>query len=169
MTLDCLRIAKEIALVSGFFVEGKEADFALLLQVTRIMKIRKICEANFKTSRLLPERGRSQSNEPWDTKQTKRSKSTDHESQTMTIWTRACKHVFPNRSANMIDGTEKPRNPSKFCKRTARNNEFLYKIEENQIYKSNICIIRTVYTEHEDSRIANPLLHQQQTTPSANS
>ena len=29
MTLDCSRIAKEIALASGFFVEGKEADVAL--------------------------------------------------------------------------------------------------------------------------------------------
>ena len=31
MTLDCSRIAKEIAIVSGFFVEGKEADVALFL------------------------------------------------------------------------------------------------------------------------------------------
>ena len=64
MTLDCSRIAKEIALVSGFFVEGKEADVALFLELTIIRNIRKICEANFKTSRLLPERGPSQSNEP---------------------------------------------------------------------------------------------------------
>ena len=27
----------------------------------------------------------------------------------------------------MIDGTEKPKNPSKFAKRTARYNEFRYK------------------------------------------
>ena len=41
----------------------KEADVALFLQVTRIRKIGKICEANL-TSPLLPETGRSQSNEP---------------------------------------------------------------------------------------------------------
>ena len=46
-------------MVGGFLVEGKEADVALFLQVTRIRKIRKICE--FKSSRLLPETGRSQS------------------------------------------------------------------------------------------------------------
>ena len=56
MTLDCLRIAKKIAMVSRFFCRRKEADVALFFQVTRIRKIRKICEANL-TSRLLPETG----------------------------------------------------------------------------------------------------------------
>ena len=41
------------------FRHRKEEDVALLLQMTRIRKIRKICEANL-TSRLLPETGRSQ-------------------------------------------------------------------------------------------------------------
>ena len=41
------------------------------------------------------------------------SKSTNHESQTVTFWTRASNHLFPKRSAKMIDGTEKNRNPSK--------------------------------------------------------
>ena len=41
------------------FRHRKEADVALLLQMTRIRKIRKICEANL-TSRLLHETGRSQ-------------------------------------------------------------------------------------------------------------
>ena len=45
------------------FCPMKEADVALFLQVTRIRKIGKICEANL-TSPLLPETGRSQSNEP---------------------------------------------------------------------------------------------------------
>jgi len=45
------------------FCRRKEAEVALFLQVTRIRKIIKICEANL-TSRLLPETGRSQSNEP---------------------------------------------------------------------------------------------------------
>ena len=57
---DCSRIAREIAMVSGFFVE---LYVALFLKVTRMRKIIKICEANL-TSRLLPETGRSQSNEP---------------------------------------------------------------------------------------------------------
>ena len=39
------------------FCRRKETDVALFLQVTRIRKIRKICEA-------LPETGQSQSNEP---------------------------------------------------------------------------------------------------------
>ena len=43
----------------------------LFLQVTRMRKILKICQANL-TGRLLPETGRSQSNEPWNAKQTKR-------------------------------------------------------------------------------------------------
>ena len=46
-------------------------------------------------------------------------KSINHKSQTMTYLTRSSKHVFPNRSATMIDGTEKPKIPSKFAKRTA--------------------------------------------------
>ena len=53
------------------FYQRKEADVSLFLQVTRIRKVRKIWEANL-TSWLLPTTGRSQSNEPWNTKQTKR-------------------------------------------------------------------------------------------------
>ena len=45
------------------FCRRKEADVVLFLQVTRMRKIIKICEANL-TSRLLPLTGRSQSNEP---------------------------------------------------------------------------------------------------------
>ena len=45
------------------FSRRKEADVVLFLQVTRMTKIIKICEANL-TSRLLPLTGRSQSNEP---------------------------------------------------------------------------------------------------------
>ena len=36
------------------------------------------------------------------------SKSTNHKSQTMTFWTGSSKRVFPERSAKMITGTEKP-------------------------------------------------------------
>ena len=36
------------------------------------------------------------------------------------------KHVFPKRSAKMIDGTERPKIPSKFAKPAARYNEFGY-------------------------------------------
>ena len=52
------------------FCRGKEADVASFLQVAKIRNIRKICEADL-ISRLFPETGRSQSNEPWNTKQTK--------------------------------------------------------------------------------------------------
>ena len=53
------------------FCRGKEADVASFLQLAKIRNIRKICEADL-TSRLFPETVRSQSNEPWNTKQTKR-------------------------------------------------------------------------------------------------
>ena len=43
------------------FCQRRQAEVALLLQVTRIRKIRKICKANL-TRRLLPETGQSQSN-----------------------------------------------------------------------------------------------------------
>ena len=102
------------------FCRRKVADIALFLQVTRIRKIRKNREANL-TSRLLLKTGRSQNNKPWNTK------STNHASQTMTFWTHASKHVFPKRSAKMIDGTEKPKIPLKFAKRTPLYNEFHYK------------------------------------------
>ena len=42
-------------------------------------------------------------------------KSTNHESQTMTFWTRASKHMFLKRFTKMIDGTEN----LKFAKRKA--------------------------------------------------
>ena len=45
------------------FCRRKEADVALFFEVTRMRKIRKICETNV-TSRLLPEIGRSQNSEP---------------------------------------------------------------------------------------------------------
>ena len=70
MTLDCSRIAKENRDGEWIFCRGKEADVASFLQVAKIRNIRKICEADL-ISRLFPETGRSQSNEPWNTKQTK--------------------------------------------------------------------------------------------------
>ena len=46
------------------------------------------------------------SNEPNETqKQTKRIEI--HQSQTITFWTRSSEHLFPRRSAKMIDVTEK--------------------------------------------------------------
>ena len=65
------------------FCRRREATVALFVQVTRIRKIWKIFEANL-TSRLLSETGWSQSNEPWNTKETKRieiyqSRITNHD------------------------------------------------------------------------------------------
>ena len=64
------------------FCRRKEADVALLLQVTGIRKITKICEANFNLS-IVSATGPSQSNEPWNMKQTKRieiqSRITNHD------------------------------------------------------------------------------------------
>ena len=65
------------------FCRRRQAEVALLLQVTKIRKIRKICKANL-TRRLLPKTGQSQSNKSWNTKQTKRiemnqSRITNHD------------------------------------------------------------------------------------------
>ena len=47
MTLDCSRIAKEIAMMSGLFVEGRgQTLLYIFLKKTRIGKIRKIFEEN---------------------------------------------------------------------------------------------------------------------------
>jgi len=49
---------------SGFLRRRKEEDVALFSQVTRMRKIKKLCEANLTSRLLLPETGRSQSNKP---------------------------------------------------------------------------------------------------------
>ena len=94
------------------FCWRKEADVALFLQVSRMRQIIKICEANLTIVDYCPNWGRSQRTNLETRNQQNWSRSTNHESQTMTFWTRASKHVFPKRSAKMIDGTEKP----KICK-----------------------------------------------------
>ena len=98
------------------FCRRKEEDFALFLQVTRIRKIRKICIANW-TSRLLPEFEQDDlkaTNLETRNKQNG-SKSTNHKSETMNFWTRTSTHVFPKRSAKMIDGPKR-QNSLKVCK-----------------------------------------------------
>ena len=72
------------------FCWRKQADIALYLQMTKIKKIRKICEANL-TSRLLPETGNHKATnlETWNKQNG--TKSTNHKSQTMTFWTRTSK------------------------------------------------------------------------------
>ena len=57
MTLDCSRIAKEIAMMSGLFVEGERQEWSE--------------KSSKKTSRLLPETGRSQATNLETQKQTK--------------------------------------------------------------------------------------------------
>ena len=89
------------------FYQRKEEDVALFLQVTRIRKIRKIWEVN-----LNPKQDDHKATNLETRNKQNGSKSTNQESQTMAFWTRASKHVFPKRSAKMIDGTEKP----KICK-----------------------------------------------------
>ena len=73
-----------------------------------------------------------------------RLKTTNHESQTMTFWTSESKHVFPKRSAVMVEGTEKPKIPSKFAKHTARYNEFHCKITLKKIEKSILRCKKTI-------------------------
>ena len=47
MTLNCSRIAKEIAMMSAIFCRGQEADIAFFFQETRMRHIRKIFEENW--------------------------------------------------------------------------------------------------------------------------
>ena len=66
-TQDCLRIAKEIAMMNGIFVESRSRH-ALFLQETRTRKIRKIFEENYS---IISRNRAITSNEPWNT-ETKR-------------------------------------------------------------------------------------------------
>ena len=69
-----------------------------------------------KTNRFLSETERSQASNLETQKQTKVDRNAPITS----------KHVFPKRSAKMIDVTEKPKIPSKFAKCAARYNGFGY-------------------------------------------
>ena len=95
------------------FCRGQEANIALFLQETRIRKIRKIFEEN--SVDYFPVQG---GHEPWNTET---SNKVDRNAPITS------KLVFPKRSATMIEGTEKPKIPSKFPKRAAGYNEFGYK------------------------------------------
>ena len=113
MTLDCSRIAKEIALASGFFVEGKEADVALLASDNNKKRSEKSVKQTSKLVDYCPKEDHHKTTNLETRNKQNGSKSTNHESQAVTFWTRASNHVFPKRSAKMIDGTGKTRNPSK--------------------------------------------------------
>ena len=67
VTLDCLRIAEEIAMISGLFVEGRRQT--LLYSFKRQYEISE--KSSKKTSQLLPETGRSQATNLETQKQTK--------------------------------------------------------------------------------------------------
>ena len=69
---------------SGLPRIAKEADVALFVQVTRMRKIRKTYEANL-TSRLLPKQDDHKATNLETRNKQNRSKSTNHESQTMTF------------------------------------------------------------------------------------
>ena len=70
--------------------------------------------------------------------ETGESQAANLETQKQTKWIKnapiTSKHVFPKRSAEMTDGTEKPKIPSKIAKRAARYNEFGY----NTFFKTQI-------------------------------
>ena len=80
-----------------------------------------ICEANL-TSRLLPETGRSQSNEPWNKKQTKRIEI----DQKRKPWPFELVQVNMCFLRGPLRWSTEQKNP-KSAKRTARYNEFRYK------------------------------------------
>ena len=87
--------------------------------VARIRKIRKIFEVN-KLIRYSPKQDDHKQQILKHRNKQKGSKTTNHKLQTMTFR----KQVFVKGSAKMIDGTEKPKIPSKFAKDAARQNEF---------------------------------------------
>ena len=66
----------------------------------------------------------------------------------MTFSIRESKYVFPKRSAVMIDGTEKPKIPSKFAKHTVRYNEVHCKITLKKIEKSILRCRKTINSLH---------------------
>ena len=76
----CSRIAKEIAMVSRFFVEGRRQRLFYFFQETRMRKIIKMCEGEY---------CRKQDDHRTTNLETRNkengSKSTNHESQTMTF------------------------------------------------------------------------------------
>ena len=79
MTLDCSRIAKQITIhAEWIFCRRKESDVALFLLVTRIRKIRKICD-------YCPKRDGHKATSLETRNKQNGSKSTNHESQTMTF------------------------------------------------------------------------------------
>ena len=51
------------------------------------------------------------------------SKSTNHRSQTLTFWTRLSKVLFPKRSFNMIDGSEK------------RKRQLVFELQSSRVYE----------------------------------
>ena len=108
MTVDCSRIAI-----------WQEADIALFFQETRIRKIRKIFEENWST--IVRYRAIT-SNETWKTETNKVDRNAPITSN----------YLFPKRSAKMIDGTGKPKIPSKFAKHAARYNEFGHNKRNNK-------------------------------------
>ena len=86
-----------------YFCRGQEADIALFSQETRIRKIRDIFEENWST---IARNRAITSNEPLKTETNKVDRNGLITS----------KHLFPKRSAKMIDGTEKTQNSFEVCK-----------------------------------------------------
>ena len=114
MTLDCSRKAKEMAMMSGLFVEGGRQT---LLYSCKRQEWERSEKSSKKTSRLLPEQGDHK-------QQTLKHRNGNNVDRNAPI---TSKHVFPKRSAKTIDGTEKPKIPLKFAKRATRYNEFGYR------------------------------------------
>ena len=74
------------------------------------------------TSRLQPETGQSKATNLETQEQTKRIEIYYSQIKNHGLLNWFSKRVFPKRSAKMINGTEKPKIPSKFAKRAARCN-----------------------------------------------
>ena len=100
--------------MSELFVEGRRQT---LLYSRKRQEWERSEKSSKKTQSIISRYRAVTSSEPWNTETNKVDRNAPITS----------KHVFPKRSAKMIDGTEKPKIPSKFAKRAAGYNEFGYK------------------------------------------
>ena len=110
MTQDCSRLRNNV-IMSGFFVEGRRQTLLYSCKNKKDQKIlwRKLVDS-------YPKWG--------DDKQVTLKHRNKQSGSNAPI---TSKHVFPKRSAKMIDGTEKPKIPLNFAKRTAQYNECGFK------------------------------------------
>ena len=114
MTLDCSRVAEEIAMVSGVFVEGRRQTLLYSCISDKNKKDHKNLQSKVNWSIIARDRTTTkQGTLKQETNKTDRNPPiTNHKPSPCEL---VEVNMFPKRSAKMIDGTEKPN----VCKQTA--------------------------------------------------